>query len=365
MHGKGKTDRIDLLSFYPVLAYLAEAAHYDADIPTHPALTHQIVNDDPNPNMYPYELPDGSVAKVLILGRQLDPRELMDSSSKTWWPSAQTLKVMSKMQRRVAREGYLLPIVMSLCLALVAEMYTTTSEGKSDKHRIRLKYKSSPIADFGICVGSAGVTGQDRLAYLLPNKDILLGQNPDEHYWIYFTTAKGEDVTLDVGMFTFNMGLIVNTDPYVTENDIPIPSFAPAYFHDRRLDIATPIKLCKESHRISFLRNPKIQNMVNDPKFWRVSGFESRLIALMDGISGVKSNVHERIMLLRSTRRSCEKIRNVFETKQWKRYPSDPILAIEQDPNELDDMKKNNKVKKILKEHREVRKNSQRTSNID
>lgn len=77
-----------------------------------------------------------------------------------------------------------------VAVALVAEMYTTSSEVSSDQNgkqtrgrRMRLQYGSSPIADFGIVAGKADVKRQDRLAYYNVVDHVFeMGQDPDDHY---------------------------------------------------------------------------------------------------------------------------------------------------------------------------------------
>lgn len=51
--------------FYPVLAAFIEVTRFS--VPLHRALQHQIINDV-NPGVPPCALPDGSAAKLLILG---------------------------------------------------------------------------------------------------------------------------------------------------------------------------------------------------------------------------------------------------------------------------------------------------------
>lgn len=245
-------DRIDIATFYPLLACLVDLAHLASGIPIHPAYRHQIISDV-NPGSHPCALPDGSAAKLVILGRPFDESE-HNPNDKTWWPDAHSLNVMSKLMRRIHREGFVLPILMSVCLAIMFEFYTTPVEGGPTKRSIRLRYRSSPISDFGICVGSADVKNQDKLAYFLPDGEILKGQDPDEHYWIYFRTVRGEEVVLDCSMFTFNMCLCVTAPLYMPHYASIIPPFAPAFFRDRVMQSSTP-QLHKERHRVSILRN--------------------------------------------------------------------------------------------------------------
>jgi len=82
-----------------------------------------------------------------------------------------------------------------ISFALLAEIYTTTSNAKSEKPRVRLRYRSQPIADFGICRGKAKVDKTDLLGYIYTKtRKYIRGQDPHDHYWLYFTSVRGEEV---------------------------------------------------------------------------------------------------------------------------------------------------------------------------
>ncbi|KAJ6611396.1 hypothetical protein B0H10DRAFT_2165830 [Mycena sp. CBHHK59/15] len=320
-------DRIDLEAFYPFLACLAESGHVRADMPTHPALAHAIYNS-PNPGSHPAQFPDGSAANLILLGDPISlPHEMM---SWKWWPTAATDKVRGKMGRRILREGYALPIATAICVALLAEIYTTTAvsaEASSDKklwRRVRLKYKTSPVSDFGIVTGSA---------------DFIRGQDPDDHYWIYFTTIKGEDVLLDCAMFTFNLCLMIHAAPYLCEGMPPL-DFAPAFFRERVLDRSTP-ELHTERKRMSVLRNESLHRAVvrsldgfHDPDVDAISSF-------MASLAGRNVADLEVELALKCGMVNCKALATTLETRNWEKWPATPYLAIEADPGELDDIRAN------------------------
>ncbi|KLO14993.1 hypothetical protein SCHPADRAFT_288401 [Schizopora paradoxa] len=337
----GKTDIIDLSKFYPILACLAESSHVFKEKPVHPALLHKVINDA-NPGVLPCELPDGlSPAKLLILGgeRQLEARP----NDKTWMPLAKTLKIEGKLIRRVVREGYALPIAMAICVALVRAIYTTTYSKDGGK-RVRLRYGSSPIADFGICTGSAIVKSQDRLAYWLPSGEILPGQDPSQHYWIYFTTTRGEEITVDLAMFTFNVCTVVPTFGYgPLEMSAPTP-FAPVFFRDREIRKNSP-ELYNERGRLSILRNATVLSMFDDPKCVSEGGFYSefalnKLVSVAEQFAGHSFSDAEVEMLKLSAVRHSSLLSKEIQTENWKRYPKEVMLAIEQDPGQCDNLEK-------------------------
>lgn len=260
----GKTDRIDIGTFYPLLAILAETARFHGLRPTHPALTHRITAP---PTVAGF--PDGSAAKVVELGPEIP---MDDTMSDRWWSTTAggTDQARRKLFARLIKEGEVLPIVTSLCLGLLATMYTTTSSRGSRSRRVRLQYKSCPISDFGIAKGSFEVKCQDQLAYFNGNM-FWKGQDPDDHYWIYFKTVRGEEIILDIGLFTFNFCTMVSAAPYISDlSDFPPGlDYAPAFFRDRSL-AKNVIQIHTERKCISVLRNEKLGLAIQHS----VEGFE-------------------------------------------------------------------------------------------
>ncbi|KAH8114454.1 hypothetical protein DFH11DRAFT_1704045 [Phellopilus nigrolimitatus] len=370
----GKTDRIDLSTFYPLLAALAELARSSPDVPLHPACVHQITNDV-NPGAPPTRLPDGSAAKLLLLGRRLRPAEFQGARS-GWWPAARTPAVEAKLMRRIFREGYLFPLVAALCAALVAEIYTTTSTASSagpasvpsePTRRARLRYRTSPIADLGICFGAAHVAPQDRLAYALPNGDLLLGQDPAAHCWLYFTTARGEEVTLDVGMFALNMCLAVLVAPHLPAHAPHMNQLAPAFFCDRlHHKNASGPRLYSEHRRVSVLRDAAAQEILGERDFFEKPESMDKLTGLMESFSGEPFTGAEKTLFKNSTARNCRELHAVLADKRWKQFPSPVQECVEHDPGELDDLDDPNtdwakKARKWKREHKRIRKNNDRS----
>jgi hypothetical protein len=331
---QGKTDKIELASFYPLLACLVEKSHIHPNKPVHSALVHQIVNS-PNPDCYPVAF-DGWAGKPLILGDEISS----SPGTEEWWPTAISPMVRCKLLRRILREGYVLPIVTAVCIALLAEIYTTTSgisaTGDEKQRRVRLRYKSSPIADFGIAVGSARVTDQDKLAYFrLSDGTFIRGQDPDQHYWIYFTTVRGEEIVLDCAMFTFNMCVMVNgTDIYLPQL-APVSSFSPAFFRDRLFREDTP-ELHTERKRVSVLRNETFHRAVARS----TEGFSETdtkvFCQLMEDLSGKICTQKEKELLMTFATSNCYIIGSTLKDRRWTKFPSSPEIAIEQDPGETE-----------------------------
>ncbi|KAK0190314.1 hypothetical protein F5146DRAFT_1102766 [Armillaria mellea] len=273
----GKTDRIDIGTFYPLLALLAETARFHGLRPTHPALNH-----------------------LVELGPEIP---MVDAMSDRWWPTAAggTDQARRKLFGRLMKEGEVLPIVTSLCLGLLATMYTTTSARGSRSRRVRLQYKSCPISDFGIAKGSFEVKCQDQLAYFDGNM-FWKGQDPDDHYWIYFKTVRGEEIILDIGL-----SLAKNV-----------------------------IQIHTEQKRVSVLRNEKLGRAIQHS----VEGFEAADCELIweflkDFGEGTPPSPDKRLPIV-YTLKNLNVLREALGRRTWTKWPKSPSLAIDSDPHERD-----------------------------
>lgn len=124
------------------------------------------------------------------------------------------------------------------------------------------------MTDIGIAVGSVKVASINRLAFLKKSDGMITReQDPDNHYWIYFTTAKGEEVILDCGMFPSDITEVVDTEPYLPPGMPALSRVtignAPIFFIDCSLRKTTRAsELHTERKRVSMLRNPNIQAAV-------------------------------------------------------------------------------------------------------
>lgn len=350
---------IDLDIFYPCLAVLAEMAHMSSIQPLHSAICHRIVNS-PNPGSTPYPFPDGDAANLVLLG---DPLDTHVQDLRQWWPTGITDKVRHKLFRRIVRQGYVLPNVTAIAFALLSTIYTTAPDSQST--RIRLQTGTKLIADFGIVKGSARVTNQDKLAYLMFDEEGEMvfekGQDPNDHYWLYFTTISGEDVFLDCAMFTFNMCLLVASRPYI--NDVPCPDYVPAVYMNKEMSHTVPGKLHIERQRFSFLRHTGIHDAATHPAFG-----EEQLISVATYMQQIAGGAMEPLwlkMLYAFIQQNVQHLNNILVTKSWKTWPKTPSLGIEQDPGEttdapndddmLDMMRKwNRKVRKGKMTHEQV-----------
>jgi hypothetical protein len=246
-------------------------------------------------------------------------------------------EVRTKLFLRFRREGYVLPIITAVCLALLTEMYTATPNG--DQHRARLMYRSSPINDFGIAKGRAHVASQGRFGYMqLNERRMFKGQDPDDHYWIYFTTLKGDDVVLDCAMFTFNVFTSVFDAPYlptpggISPKTVPT-TVVPAIFGSREIGRNTPA-LQSERERFSVLRNSDLHTAVEHANE-NAELFDSDIktvYTFMESVAGRSLTPAERILFIALFYDHCEELAPVLAEKKWRSFPEMPRMAIEKDP---------------------------------
>ncbi|KAF8520877.1 hypothetical protein BU17DRAFT_46097 [Hysterangium stoloniferum] len=349
-----KTDRIDLTSFHPILACIAEGVRI-RPTETHVALQHKIINS-PNPDSPAFRLPDGSCSRIVMLGplnrdAEGKPVDPLHNPSQNWWTTAQSLEVLHKLMRRILREGNVIPTVTGICLAIMVSIYSTTTTENGDSHRKRLRYRSSPISDFGIANGSMEVTPEDQLAYLLPDGSIIKGQDPKNHYWIYFTTQKGEEVIFDPNMFTFNMCLMAKMSPYLPPSLSQYPSLIPVLFKDRIMNRglareppppgATPKEILTERKRFSVLRNEKVLKAFERVKCdgngdLRIADDAmNTFISFMSTVAGRGVSKKENAYMVDTLLEGHYLINEAaLDNDRWKQFPDSPTIAIETDPNE-------------------------------
>ena len=341
----GATDRIDLQCYFPFLACVSHSCHMHPEISTHPALTHKILNS-PNPNSGEIvKFPNGVEAKMVLLGERF-PNWQMDMASERWWPSGLDAKVRHKLMRRIFEEGNVLPTALAICTALLSEMYTTTAIPTSEtpkwqatgRRRVRLSYNRSPIADFGIVRGSVRVTPQDRLAYYhLEKNTFMMGQDPDDHYWIYFTTLAGEEYFLDCGMMTFNFCEMFPAEPYCRFGLPPI-EYAPAFFYGKERAKALPLITrigWKPRQRFSILREKRLAGMLASFEFDYCDCHDIPTVnTILDEIAGRECSQEEKKLTMIFIANACKVLRLNMQNREYLNFPKEPQLNVEIDPEE-------------------------------
>lgn len=314
-------------SFYPFLGLIIEQFHNSVALEGHPALSHVIVGGQKQ-----IRQADGTSCTVISLGEHVPFDELVQKP-KAWWPRYPTTVDARRLRDRITREGNTLLINTAICIALLAELYTTTSDANAKRqdwqfhYRTRLTVRSCPIADFGIVAGSVSGPSIGRLAYYdTQAKSTTYGQDPNDHYWIYFTTLRGEILYLDCGLYTLSPGDVLKADPYVADHLTERFTLIPAFL----LDSATRKTMANtytERSRTSVLKNAGIlEALLRDQlKFEKENG--QLYSKFMQGISGKEPSVRDKRLVTPFVQATRAQIRANLLNGRWKAYPSEPALV--------------------------------------
>ncbi|KIL66724.1 hypothetical protein M378DRAFT_197294 [Amanita muscaria Koide BX008] len=302
---------------YPFLASLAEIGHCRQWKPFHPALTHDIVIREYRPHLN---------GVPIILGKRIPEDEFTLAK---WCPGLPTDSARRKLFQRILHEGYTLPILMSISMALLAGIYTTKTvrEVSGNVRRgVRLMYRGSPISDFGIAKGSLNVQDKNRLVYFKETPLHFLlsrGQDPNEHYWLYFKTIRNEEVIVDLATSMFNLGSQVKVDPYVP-GKFPTNSFAPALFQEGRV-AENVIGAHRERERFSVLRNDDLHAIASHATGYRVTWFEADdMWDFMDTVAGSECEGIEKIIATDVLQSALAQFESIVEERAWQQWPKTP-----------------------------------------
>ncbi|KAI0059623.1 hypothetical protein BV25DRAFT_1918403 [Artomyces pyxidatus] len=314
------TDQIDFLAFHHLLACLVEKSHNHRIKHRHKALTKTIINN-PARTLFP----DGWEAVPVIL-RTRPSKPLSDPfvPDAHWWPGGPSPRIRRKLCHRIRREGFVLPILTAVCFALLAEVYTAScSPEESPKRRLRLRYSTAPVADFGICAGQARVKPHDKLVYIDEDTHVEThGQDRDDHYWIYFRTTRGENIVLDCAMFTFKLNVVVLPGEFAPR------SYGPPSFNNSHTERA----------RRSVLRDAALQEAAR--RSGTQEGFTAEdveaLVTFMRELAHGEVTTTERQLVAALMREHVSTLRGVLLNEEWKKYPARPEIAVMlDDPVEL------------------------------
>lgn len=325
----GNTDRIDLATFYPFLAFLVEQLHF-MPRPSHPALFGEVKNKGDPSSWVPVPLPGGEKSCLLVINDSAEAkaRNINAALATSWWPAAPAPGVAEKLMSRVIREGNVLPILTAVSLAILAEIYTTTPH-PGGKSRVRLGYGSAPIADFGIAKGSVRVPPEDRLAYLLTSsKAIIRGQDPDDHYWLYFTTITGEELILDCNLFTFNAGNTVELAEYAGMGAMLMP-VGPVCFEDREMRKRESYhRIHIERRRVSVLRNVQLHKAVEKTLLTKSSCDAPEIKIFMEDLLERPAKLSESKFANGWMMKCCQELSRNIQGEHWQDYPDEPPLDV-------------------------------------
>ncbi|KAH9480725.1 hypothetical protein JR316_0007325 [Psilocybe cubensis] len=328
----GKTDKVDGEAFFPYLAFLAHALRLHSVPDTHHALSHAILNN-PDKREPLVVLSNGLVAKLIVLGEKIP-----SSKSAQWWPTATCQLDQEILRSRIFNEGLGLPLALSICIGLAAQMYTTTAVPTGEvpayqvtgRRRVRLAFLGSPISDFGVVRGSLTVPNQTRLVYYsTEQKKFIMGQDPKEHYRIYFTNLNGQEFLLDFGMRVYDFW-----------NEVADPSPYNKYFRDKnhgafpfyiaqRGDSCLLDNLLYEPHkRVSVLRDPKIHTLIHESDSLEKLADTSRIYSIMDEIAGYPVSPDDKTLATNFSFVVASLMRETMKDGEYNNFPlSYPVAS--------------------------------------
>ncbi|TCD70516.1 hypothetical protein EIP91_002861 [Steccherinum ochraceum] len=335
-----KTEILELDSFRGYLAWMYESSYNHPEMPFHYSLFDKIINNC-NPGIPPIHVPGVGEARLVVV----DDRPLVSlfndappNHMRDWWPMAQSDDVARKLRRRIRWSGYVLPVLTAMACALMSKIYS--SPWSSGGRRFRLQYRSSPITDFGISLGSAKAVAEDRLMfYSMKNKRFaMLPQDPDQHYRLYFTTLKGEEIYFDGGAYTFNLARVVFVDAYIPPNaPHPIsPEMAPCHWEEREFrtnKMLDPDSLFHERTRVSVLRSEKLQRVIERSDPQHVADADLAVFfTFMEEFSRKKLDVRDKILFDILLGQHCKNLEGMLEKALYRDWPARPPEDIDLDP---------------------------------
>ncbi|KAG8951482.1 hypothetical protein FRC04_006014 [Tulasnella sp. 424] len=310
-----KVEQVDIESLYGYLACLGHELRIMSqgiEGALHPGISHRILNN-PSPQLCKPEPIPGSEdpadqAVHVQLGSHLESEEL----APTWWPQATSQYDRLRLLRRIAFDGYDFHLHWVTTFGILWVLYTNRSKCK-------IKYKNSPIADFGLAHGKVEIPSQDRLVYILSDGSVLRGQDPDDHWWIYVRNARGDEAILDLGAYTWNVATFVPTAPYKEFEPL---NLGPAVFQALDADeTANPGKLKYTEHeRFSVLTDKAFGSAIIDKPTSKDPLPE--LFERLEVILQKKLDETEKKVVQLWIERTFMKLTHVIFEGDWKKWPA-------------------------------------------
>ncbi|KXN82417.1 hypothetical protein AN958_02567 [Leucoagaricus sp. SymC.cos] len=234
------------------------------------------------------------------------------------------------------REGHLLPILISILISLMTEMYTTKYDPQknriapdlSDGHFIHNKQRGgNTITDFWTCKGEVEVKDSDTLGYfihydceLCDSVDFYGGQDPKTHYWIYLKTLR-EEFVLELSMFTINVARSTDGADYVPKNLYTAPEFHefPGFLITREMRQTTG-QIHHERERFSILHDTTTQNIVRLNRYNKVD--QGLLVELMEKVAGKLTHELEQDLLISWISRNRDVLASNLFHREYLQYTS-------------------------------------------
>jgi hypothetical protein len=170
-------------------------------------------------------------------------------------------------------------------------------------------------------------------------------QDPDEHYWVYFTTAKNEELILDCGLLPFDHWSFAESYAYGVPSDKNRQKGRrPCYFRTVEQDAVSHYQHT-EYQRHSVLQDPGLAQIFTRPasESININTFEIQFYLSKFTDRPVTSRaelerrlVEERVQFTVEMARTSFVMRDCFfemswlgevlESREWEKFPAVPVL---------------------------------------
>ncbi|KXN84663.1 hypothetical protein AN958_12041 [Leucoagaricus sp. SymC.cos] len=261
--------QINLKHFYPFIAFLFDFLRRVANPrnPDHPSHSRKIVSC-PIPRTRKSTRDNQILNHTVVLG---DDHTDMDSPWGLVHWIKQDVKFVEvfKIYYQTLREVAIPQLTAAICMTLLAEIYSSEYPILVDtevgpKPCFRLEYGQSPISDFGICKGKIRSRRNCLQVWTYHDTRSEIRStltDPDNYYWIYFKTIRGDTILLDCCSYSFGMECFVDAGPYINRLPAYVRSVesarVPAFFQTSQEQHRQPYELIEE-RRISVMHHKRL-----------------------------------------------------------------------------------------------------------
>ncbi|KAH6912747.1 hypothetical protein BKA70DRAFT_1264834 [Coprinopsis sp. MPI-PUGE-AT-0042] len=344
---KHGVDKIDMGAWYPMLAWICFRSHHDKDEKfKHPALERKVLN-----SMDEQQKTIGRISSVrtLDLGSPCqsvsnvmwETGEDNDALVKAWWPRAPSSEEAYRLVSKIKTEKGALLGLISAAFGLLTSMYLDSPLAVSENGRSpRMMMGKYPITDFGISRGRLFRGKTDRLQYRLkPENELISFQDPNIHYWIYFTNSAGESGVLDCNCIQYGIGIKVDCSTYniVRDDGTPHqwygPAYCPGWFLDASVAPSPSSAGYHEDQRTSVLHDPGLQDAAVAMSSFLTLSEKTMLnnaataASFMDRVSVQPVETWEKELLRHSMARAVTLFWDSRRTNNYLRFPKHPSIV--------------------------------------
>ncbi|KIO25126.1 hypothetical protein M407DRAFT_25559, partial [Tulasnella calospora MUT 4182] len=170
------------------------------------------------------------------------------------------------------------------------------------------------------------IPSQDRLVYILPDGSVRRGQDPADHWWIYFRNARGEEAILDLGAYTWNVATFVYTAPYKEFEPLFL---GPAVFQSQDANGVSNTGTLKytEQERFSVLTDEVFGSaIIEKPAAWDAL---PQLFDRLEAILQREFDEPEKKVVRLWIERVFMKLTYVIFEGDWKKWPAAPPIDVD------------------------------------